>query len=261
MLIHCHACQKIFEIGAGGTFKCPYCASLNTWPGEPALSGSLEPELIWERDWKQNPIQSYIFTIQNILLNPVRFFQQLRNTELISVWPLILFVLISQSIGLISSLLLNTGLSLLQPTFMALFDGKLPAEQVMQGLFTPIVMGSFLVIAPFMIIAGLFLSAGLCHLMILLFNASSKGYWVTFRATAYAMGVNVLMIIPILGGIVAGVWQIIVLILGVRELHDTTTGKATLAVLTPYLLFCCVGVGVVGVIITVIASLAMQAGH
>jgi hypothetical protein len=39
--------------------------------------------------------------------------------------------------------------------------------------------------------------------------------------------------IPILGGLVALVWGVILSILGIREVHNTTTGKAALVVLIP----------------------------
>ncbi len=55
-------------------------------------------------------------------------------------------------------------------------------------------------------------------------------------------------IVPILGGLVGLVWQIVANIIALRELHQTTTGKAAAAVLVPYLLFCCCCLAAVGMI-------------
>ncbi len=58
----------------------------------------------------------------------------------------------------------------------------------------------------------------------------------TFRTTLYSFGTYVMYGVPICGGSVAGVWQIVILINGVKTVHGTTGWLAAIAVLWPIVL-------------------------
>jgi hypothetical protein len=60
----------------------------------------------------------------------------------------------------------------------------------------------------------------------------------TFRVVCYASSPEVFQIVPICGGLVGGVWGFAISVVGLREVHRTTTGKAAAAVLLPGLLCC-----------------------
>ncbi len=50
---------------------------------------------------------------------------------------------------------------------------------------------------------------------------------------------NVAHVIPLVGGLAAGVWGIYLIVVGAQQLHKTTSGKALFGVLLPVAL-CCV---------------------
>lgn len=109
-----------------------------------------------------------------------------------------------------------------------------------------------LVGAPVLAALGIFIQAGLLHLMCMLLGCATRGFDGTFRVVAYAQGPALISIVPGIGGLVSMVWTAVLTIHGIAAMHRTTTGKATLAVMLPGLvLITCCGCG---------AGLAVMAG-
>ena len=71
-------------------------------------------------------------------------------------------------------------------------------------------------------------------------GGNKKGFQTTFRAISYSFSGYLFGIIPFIGSTIGGIYILILTILGVREGHGISTGKAVLAVLLPII----VGVGV-----------------
>jgi len=94
-------------------------------------------------------------------------------------------------------------------------------------------------------LVGIFISAGIIHIGVLIVGGK-QGYHQTLKALAYGnTPTYVLGWIPIVMFITA-IWALILEILGIRELHEMSTGKAVLAVLIPLIIF--------GVILSVIIA-------
>lgn len=63
-----------------------------------------------------------------------------------------------------------------------------------------------------------------------------KGIIQTLKAVMYASTISLLLgWIPIIN-IIAWIWALVVEILGIRQLHNLTTGKATLALILPFIM-------------------------
>jgi hypothetical protein len=50
-------------------------------------------------------------------------------------------------------------------------------------------------------------------------------------------------VVPLAGGFIAVVWGIVLYVIGLSRVHHTSTGKAVLAVLLPFVL-CCVCIAI-----------------
>jgi hypothetical protein len=104
------------------------------------------------------------------------------------------------------------------------------------GIGTPRGFGGFivsLILAPVLAAIGLFIGAGILHLLVMLIVGSgNSGFEATFRVGAYAAVTSLVSWIPIIG-FIASLYGIYLAIVGVREVHATTTGKAALVVLIP----------------------------
>jgi hypothetical protein len=79
----------------------------------------------------------------------------------------------------------------------------------------------------------LFIGAGILHLLVMVIVGSrNSGYEATFRVGAYTAVTSLVSWIPFIGWI-ASLYGIYLAIVGIREVHTTTTGKAALVVLIP----------------------------
>jgi hypothetical protein len=98
---------------------------------------------------------------------------------------------------------------------------------------------------------GLFIVAAIAHLLVtLVIGSLNAGFEATFRVAAYSFVTALVRWIPIVGALIA-LYGVYLAIVGIREVHQTTTEKAALVVLIPVVVL-----AVIGVIIAVIAGAA-----
>ncbi|HET7271348.1 MAG TPA: YIP1 family protein [Rubrobacter sp.] len=159
----------------------------------------------------QDPVQSFINTVRNVVTAPVAFFRSIpRQGNLLN--PVIFAIICYEVSAILGGLLSLTGL------------------YSSQGF------GSFLVsiiLAPIFAAIGLFIGAGILHLLVMLIIGSGNaGFESTLRVSAYSSVTSLVSWIPIIGWI-ASLYGIYLAIVGMREVHSTTTGKAALVVLIP----------------------------
>ncbi len=158
-----------------------------------------------------DPVQSFINTVRNVITAPVGFFRGIRREgDLVN--PLIFAIICYEVAAILGGLLALVGIS-----------GQ-------QGF------GSFLaslVLAPIFATIGLFIGAGILHLLVMLIVGSrNAGFAGTFRVSAYSSVTSLVSWIPVIGWI-ASLYGIYLAIVGVREVHNTSTGKAAIVVLIP----------------------------
>ena len=172
----------------------------------PGMSSSARGEF----DYK-DPVQSFIKTVRNVVTAPVEFFRGIiGHNDLVN--PLIFAIICYEVAAILGGLLALVGIS-----------GQ-------QGF------GSFLaslVLAPIFATIGLFIGAGILHLLVMLIVGSrNAGFAGTFRVSAYSSVTSLVSWIPVIGWI-ASLYGIYLAIVGVREVHNTSTGKAAIVVLIP----------------------------
>jgi hypothetical protein len=96
------------------------------------------------------------------------------------------------------------------------------------------------ILTPFILIASLFIWSGILHLLLMMVRGAKNGYEATFRVVSYSSGASVFLMVPFCGAIIASLWTIVIAIIGLKEAHGTTGGKASFAVLFPLILCCAV---------------------
>jgi hypothetical protein len=103
-----------------------------------------------------------------------------------------------------------------------------------------------LVIAPIAGTVGVFLTALVTHLLVILVVGSGhSGFGATFRIVSYSSVTSLLGWIPFIGWIFS-LYRLYLATVGIREMHSTTTGRALLVVLLPAILILVLVVVVVG---------------
>src|SRR5918997_1863266 len=171
----------------------------------------------------QDPINSFVDTVRAVVLDPVGFFRGIaRRGDFVN--PLIFAVICA----LISALLSGIINLILSPLFAGPGDtGEALAEGVVGFVGN-------LIFTPIFVVIVLFIVAAITHLLVmLLVRPQNAGFEATFRVSAYIQAVGLISWIPIIGWLVALVWGIVLYILGLREVHSTTTGRAALIALIP----------------------------
>lgn len=159
----------------------------------------------------RDPVQSFIRMVRNVVTAPVRFFRGIiGHNGLVN--PLIFAIICYEVAAILGGLLALVGIS-----------GQ-------RGF------GSFLaslILAPIFATIGLFIGAGILHLLVMLIVGSrNAGFAGTFRVSAYSSVTSLVSWIPVIGWI-ASLYGIYLAIVGVREVHNTSTGKAAIVVLVP----------------------------
>jgi hypothetical protein len=165
-----------------------------------------------------NPIKSFVEVVGRVVRRPSEFFSSIprRGNFLAPLVFAIICIEISAILGGLLGLFWTTGAT---------------------GGFK---FGGFLgsvIVAPIGGAIGLFIMAGIAYLMVILFVGSeNSGFRSTFRVVSYASVSSLITWIPFIGGLLGlyGVYQAVV---GIREMHSTTTGRAALVVLVPIGLF------------------------
>jgi hypothetical protein len=135
----------------------------------------------------------------------------------------------------------------LPPEYAEMFAAAGPMEWILRAA-----------LAPVFILVGLFLWAAIVHLLLLLFGGAVHGFESSFRTIAYATGSTALFqAVPFCGWMVGIVWNLVAQIIGLKEIHGISAGKAVAAVLLPFLLCCC---ALTALIIFVTSMIAGSAG-
>lgn len=91
-------------------------------------------------------------------------------------------------------------------------------------------------LSPFANLILLGLAAVSVHLFVRLLTDSSRTLLATTRVICYASGPALFTLVPWAGEIAGWIGSAILLTIGIREVHGTTTGRATLTVLIPFML-------------------------
>jgi hypothetical protein len=171
-----------------------------------------------------NPVNSFVDVVRRIVLQPSAFFAGLpRQGSLLG--PLVFALVCTEVSVLLVGLL----------TFLDVPGGvtTLFGAQGDQGLLA--FLGG-LVVAPIAGAVGVFLTALVTHLLVVLVVGSGHaGFGATFRIVSYSSVTGLVSWIPFVG-LIFSLYRLYLATVGIREMHATTTGKALPVVLLPAIL-------------------------
>jgi hypothetical protein len=181
-----------------------------------------------------DPVNGFVDVVRRVVLQPTAFFAGLpRQGSFVGplVFALICIEVSVVLVGLLTFLGIPGGVTWL---FGARGD---------QGFLA--FLGG-LVIAPIAGTVGVFLTALVTHLLVILVVGSGhSGFGATFRIVSYSSVTSLLGWIPFIGWIFS-LYRLYLATVGIREMHSTTTGRALLVVLLPAILILVLVVVVVG---------------
>lgn len=225
----------------------------STMPAAAPRSG-----LPWEQRHALGFVSAFTQTVAMVLTRPAEAFTVMR-TEGGLADPL-LFGVIGGSIGAIVWILVSAAIHSLG------WAAALSQQSSLQNLMGASVSGMMLIVrvilTPILITLGLFIWAGLVHLVLMMAGGANKTFEASFRALSFAYGATALFaIVPCCGGLIALIWGLIADCIGISRSHETDIGRAIIAVLLPVVI-CCGGIVLLCLMLGVgIGALMQQSGQ
>ena len=187
--------------------------------------------LPWENRKQLGLAKAWFDTVSLLITKPGDAFTLMRPEG--GLLDPLLFGLIGGCAGVIVSLL-----------FQGLFQ-SLPGLGSNNNLFNQIGIGMwtflivYAVLSPLLLVLWFFIWSGILHLCLLLVGGANRSYETTFRVLCFTAGsANLFSMIPMCGGLIAAVYHVVLECIGLSRAHQTTTGKAVLAVFLPLILCC-----------------------
>jgi hypothetical protein len=213
-------------------------------PEAPILRGGLP----WDEREQKGWFNAFIETLQMVLTRPDFAFRSMKLEGGLA-GPII-YALIGGCAGGIVSFLFSLGFQ-----SIGLSMGHRNAFAVLTGM--GIGSAAFIILLPVLIVLGLFIGGAIVHLCLMIVGGANKTFEATLRVLAFTQGsTGPLQMVPICGGIIAGVWALVLNCIGLARAHETDTGRAVLAIFLP-LIVCCGG----GILLAILIPTALHFGN
>jgi hypothetical protein len=194
----------------------------------PAAAASGLP---WERRQQLGLVKAWFDTVSLLITRPSEAFTMMRPEG--GLMDPLIFGLIGGCAGTIVSIV-----------FQGLFQ-SIPSFASRNNMFDVFGMGSwtFLIVyallSPLLMIIWFFIGSGILHLCLMLVGGANRSFETTFRVVCFSVGAAQLFsMIPMCGSFFAAIYQIVLECIGLSRAHQTTTGKAVMAVFLPVIVCC-----------------------
>ena len=205
----------------------------------PAQTGAgLTPEaraprsgLPWDERQTKGLLNAFIETLQMILSKPVAAFTAMKREG--GLGEPLLYAVIGGTFGGVFAVIYNFALRLFTP-----FGDR---QGAVTHLFGGLGWIFLLILTPLFVAIGMFVASAILHVCLMIVGGAKQSFETTFRVVCFAEGsASPLLVIPFCGGIIVGIWKIVLYCIGLAHAHETDTGRAVIAVLLP-LIICCGG--------------------
>ena len=200
-------------------------------PSGPPPSAA-QPPLPWEQPGYP-ALEAIYETAKLVLTAPSQAFARVSITG--DIGRPLLYAVIFGWIGVVA----NQAYSIALRGAMSSFMSGLPGYNSRLGLALPTAFSvGVMIAAPIFVLIGIFIWSAIVHLFLMIFGGANTGFAATLRVMCYAATVQIVQVVPMCGGVVAGIWALVLEIIGLAIVHRTTQGKSALAVLVPIALCC-----------------------
>jgi len=227
--VFCPHCGN--EITEGQVF-CQQCGFRLVAEGGTGTSEGGRSKTPWE-DRASNGYLSGLFrTAKDVLLSPSDFFKKMAVTG--GLTDPLLFAMI---IGMVGLMFLSIWDLVLHDSMQSIMTPEM-RNAAGRGMSNGIASPFGMVMMPFLLIIWLFIVSGMLHLFLMMVRGAKAGFEATFRVISYSVSPFLFMVIPYCGMLITMLWMLTLTVIGLRDAHETTGGKATAAVFFPFL-FCC----------------------
>jgi len=160
--------------------------------------------------------------MQGAIFSPSRFFREMPPAG--AKWAALLYAAVVGTLSWVVVILWKSAFGM--PILLEHGD-RLPA---MTGAF----LYATLVFVPVFVVLSTIFQSAVLHVSLTLLNGARENYEATLKAVAYAASASLFMVFPFVGWPLTVVWRVVLLVVGLREVHRISTGRALLALLLPF---------------------------
>jgi len=199
---------------------CPACKHKFEFVSH-SLDAKMKDGSPWERRTELGLWQGIYRTFISVLFSPTAFFMKIKPDKGLSE-PLA-FGLLLGSLGLMFGFFWDF---LLVSGIIMSLGSRLFEQAPLNWIFFAAIF-----LSPLLVLVDMFAKSAVLHVLMLIFGSGKRKFEGTFRVVAYGQSTKVLSIIPFVGNVTGWIWNIIVVISGLKEIHKTSRIKAGIAVI------------------------------
>lgn len=205
------------------------------------------PEVVTVNNWEnETGIAGIIDAVRDLLFKPHEFFRGIDPSR--PMGRALLLALICYAIGGVSQAGWN---AVYESLGMAFSFGQQSDDALSRALgnnfkvIQLVLMTALYLVSPILSIIGAYILGALMHLFLVLFGAGEGKYPATVRALLYSSAPSIFLVFPCCGALVAGIWSIVISIIGLTTLHKAEPLPVIAAYICTFVLLCCCVAGVV----------------
>jgi hypothetical protein len=202
-------------------------------PAQIAGAASSVPRngLPWDERQTKGLINAFIETLQMVLSRPVAAFTAMKREG--GLGEPLFYAIIGGTFGGVFAVAYNFAVR-----SFATFGER---QGALAHLFGGLGWIFLLVLTPLFVVIGMFIVSAILHVCLMIVGGAKQSFETTFRVVCFAEGsASPLLVIPFCGGLITGIWKLVLYCIGLARAHETETGRAVIAVLLP-LIVCCGG--------------------
>lgn len=205
---------------------CPLCGALLTAKAAAVgVDGVTGPVVAWEDPNVSFPA-NFVRTWNGFIAAPSRIFASVPFDNPVA-RPLLFYLFIA-IVAAFFSLLVTAAMGVPEGFNETLSTYDLGFEMSPGALALVVFFAT-----PFVLLFALLINSLVVHLFVVMLIRERRTLGATVRVMCYSIAPYPVAAIPIIGPMASSVWITVLVILGLREAHRTTTGRAAAAVLIP----------------------------
>lgn len=175
----------------------------------------------WPPRARESGLEAFVQTWREATFHPASFFSRLPKND-------------HPGAAILYNILIAVIVAGVQLFWSNVIDTKGVYERLGLGLLGggPGSIVDFL-LTPLLAILGLYFAAAICHVTLKLVKGQKYGFNASLRTFGFTSSPTLFAVLPFAGTAIGVVWACVLSIVGLREVHETTTAKAAMAVLLP----------------------------
>jgi len=183
----------------------------------------------WEDRAGRGPVAAFAETLQQTLFHPVAFFRGTAPDR--GAGAALLYAVLVGTLSIAVALLWQRVLG-----DQSSFDrGGRYLNLFGNGVTLAVILVIVPVLVAFMCIAG----AAVQHVTLAVLGGATGTYRTTLKAVCYSSSALAFNVFPICGTVLGAVWQVVLQVVGMRELHRISTARAFFAWFVPLVIATC----------------------